>query len=138
MPRHFPHLLPEDRELWEDFLSTSSNVYTEYQYDIKVGVGRDPGPEFPNHIREMALNISRRRIDAIGFIAETPTIIEISVNAGLTQLGQLMAYPCLYKIQTSTTRPIQRLLIARSIQTDIEPVLIDQKIPYILVPVAER
>ena len=138
MPRHFPHLLPEDRELWEDFLNTSSNIYSDYHYDLKVGEGRDPGPDFPDHIRDMAVNISRRRIDAIGFIAETPTIIEISVNAGLTQLGQLMAYPCLYRIQTGTTLPIQRLLVARSIQTDIEHVLIDQKIPFLIVPVAER
>lgn len=105
---------------------------------MKVGEGRDPGPDFPDHIRDMALNISKRRIDAIGFTGDTPTIIEISVNAGLTQLGQLMAYPCLYRIQTGTNLPIQRLLVARSIQTDIEPVLIDQKIPFLIVPVADR
>ena len=138
MPRHFPHLLPEDRELWEDFLNSSSNIYSDYQYDLKVGEGRDPGPDFPDHIRDMALNISKRRIDAIGFTGDTPTIIEISVNAGLTQLGQLMAYPCLYRIQTGTNLPIQRLLVAMSIQTDIEPVLIDQKIPCLIVPVADR
>ena len=137
MPRHFPHLLPEDRELWEDFLNSSSNIYSDYHYDMKVGKGRDPGPEYPNHIREMALNISKRRIDAIGFIGKTPTIIEISVNAGLTQLGQLMAYPCLYKIEFPNALPSQRLLVARSIQTDIEPVLIDQKIPFLIVPMPD-
>lgn len=138
MPRHYPHLLPEDKELWVDFLNSPNHIHTRYLYDIKVGEGRDPGENFPQYIRDMALNISKRRIDAIAFNGERPTIIEISVNAGLTQLGQLMAYPCLYKIQNPTTLPPQRLLVARSIQTDIEPVLIDQKIPYIIVPVAER
>lgn len=138
MPRHFPHLLPDDRELWEDYLYSTSSSKTQYQYDIKVGNGRDPGKDFPDHIREMALNISKRRIDAIAFSNNLITIIEISVSAGLTQLGQLMAYPCLYKIDNGTTIPINRLLIARSIQTDIEPVLLDQKIPFLIVPVADR
>ncbi len=138
MPRHFPHLLPLDRELWIDFLDLPANVYDNYQYDVKVGNGRDPGPDFPDHIRQMALNISRRRIDAIGFTGTTPTIIEISTNAGLTQLGQLMAYPCLYKIQTPDSPEPQRLLVAREIETDIKPVLKDQKIAFILVPIADR
>ena len=138
MPRHFPHLLPLDRELWIDFLDLPANVYKDYQYDVKVGDGRDPGPDFPDHIRQMALNISRRRIDAIGFTGTTPTIIEISTNAGLTQLGQLMAYPCLYKIQIPESPEPQRLLVAREIETDIEPVLRNQRIPFLIVPIADR
>ena len=100
MPRHFPHLLPLDRELWIDFLDLPANVYKDYQYDVKVGNGRDPGPDFPDHMRQMALNISRRRIVAIGFTGTTPTIIEISTNAGLTPLVQLIAYHSFSKIQT--------------------------------------
>lgn len=137
MPRHFPHLLPEDKELWTDFLLLNPNRFTRYEYDIKVGFGRDPGPDFPINIREMALNISRRRIDAIGFTDNAITIIEISVFAGLTQLGQLMAYPCLYKSTTEVTLPVNRLLVARAIQTDIEPVLIDHKIPFEVIPFPE-
>lgn len=137
MPRHFPHLLPEDKELWRDFLSLNPNRFTRYQYDVKVGFGRDPGPDFPMNIREMALNISRRRIDAIGFNPHDITIIEISVFAGLTQLGQLMAYPTLYKSTTQVTLPIKRLLVARAIQTDIEPVLIKEQIPFEVITFAE-
>lgn len=137
MPRHFPHLLPEDRQLWENFLSLNPNRFTRYEYDIKVGFGRDPGPDFPMNIREMALNISRRRIDAIGFTDNAITIIEISVFAGLTQLGQLMAYPTLYETTTELNLPIKRLLIARAIQTDIEPVLIKHQIPFEVIPFAE-
>ena len=138
MPRHFPHLLPEDRELWQDFLLNNPNFAKRYDYDIKVGEGRDPGPNYPDYIREMALNISKRRIDAIAFDDNSITIIEISVFAGLTQLGQLMAYPCLYKSTTKTKLPIKKLLVTRAIQTDIEPVLIQEQIPYNIVPAAER
>lgn len=137
MPRRFPHLLKEDIELWEQFLDSPHNIYNRYNYDIQVGFGRDPGPNFPINIREMALNISRRRIDAIGFTNNAITIIEISVFAGLTQLGQLMAYPTLYETTYKITLPIKRLLIARAIQTDIEPVLVKHQIPFKLFPFPE-
>ncbi len=137
MPRHFPHLLKEDKELWIDFLRSDHNIYDRYEYDIKVGYGRDPGPDFPIYIREMAVNISRRRIDAIAFLPNAITIIEISIFAGLTQLGQLIAYPCLYKQTTPLNLPLKTLLIARAIQTDIEPVLIERKMPFLLYPFAE-
>lgn len=137
MPRHFPHLLPEDKELWKDWLALNPRRFTHYEYDVKVGFGRDPGSDFPMNIREMALNISRRRIDAIGFNPHDITIIEISVFAGLTQLGQLMAYPTLYKNTTEVTLPIKRLLVARAIQTDIEPVLIKEQIPFEVIPFPE-
>ncbi len=134
MARLFPHLLKEDIEVWERFLRHSANIYSRFDYDIQVGEGRDPGTDFPKNIRAMALNISRRRIDAIGYTPTAITIIEISIDAGLTQLGQLLAYPCLYKLTYSPHLPIKRLLVAASIQTDIEPVLADQKIPFIVLP----
>lgn len=134
MPRLYPHLLKEDRELWEDYLAIGDHRAQAYDYDVKVGEGRDPGPDFPDYIRNMALNISKRRIDAVWHTPTEITIIEISVNAGLTQLGQLMAYPCLYRATTDTKLPIKRLLLARSIQTDIEPVLAEEKIPFIVLP----
>lgn len=137
MARRFPHLLKEDVELWQQFLDSPHNIYDRYDYDIQVGDGRDPGQDFPEHIRDMALNISRRRIDAIGFQPNAITIIEISISAGLTQLGQLQAYPCLYQITYSPKLPLKRLLVAQSIQTDIEPVLLDQKIPFIVLPLPE-
>ena len=138
MPRHFPHLLPEDRELWEDFLELPANVYENYPYEVKVRNRREPGPGFHDHIRAIALKIARSRIDASGVTGTTPTIIAISTTAGLTQLGQLMAYPCLYKIQIPESPEPQRLLVSRSIQTDIEPVLRNERIPFLIVPIADR
>lgn len=137
MGKRFPHLLKEDIELWEQFLDSPHNLYDHFDYDIQVGDGRDPGQQYPEHIRDMALNISRRRIDAVGIQPDALTIIEISISAGLTQLGQLLAYPCLYQITYSPNLPLKRLLIAQSIQTDIEPVLLDQKIPFVVLPLPE-
>jgi hypothetical protein len=134
MPRAFPHLLKDDITLWERFLASPHNVFTDFEYDIRIGDGRDPGPDFERHIRKMALDLSKRRIDAIGKTKNGITIIEISTAAGLTQVGQLLAYPSLYRNTFNFSGEINRLLVAQTLQTDIEPVLIAERIHYIILP----
>lgn len=134
MARRFPHLLKDDVALWERFLASPNHIYSSFEYDIRVGEGRDPGPDYDRNIRKMALDLSQRRIDAIGRTREGITIIEISTSAGLTQVGQLLAYPSLYRQTFSYTGKISRLLVAQTLQTDIEPVLIAEQIPFVLLP----
>jgi hypothetical protein len=134
MPRAYPHLLKDDITLWERFLASPYNVFTDYEYDIRVGEGRDPGPDYDRNIRKMALDLSQRRIDAIGRTTSGITIIEISTAAGLTQIGQLLAYPSLYRKTFNFTGTIHRLLVAQTLQSDIEEVLINEALPFILLP----
>jgi hypothetical protein len=134
MAREFPHLLKDDVTLWKRFLASDDNIYASFEYDIRVGEGRDPGPTYERNIRKMALDLSQRRIDAIGRTRDGLTIIEISTSAGLTQIGQLLAYPSLYRQTFGHTGTIFRLLVAQSLQTDIEPVLIAEQIPFLLFP----
>jgi len=134
MPREFPHLLKEDIALWKRFLIHPDNTFLNFEYDIRVGDGRDPGPNFDSTIRQMAINLSQRRIDAIGHNATGITIIEISNNPGLTQIGQLTAYPTLYKLTYHYTKPIKTLLVAASLQSDLLPVLEQGQLSYILLP----
>jgi hypothetical protein len=134
MPREFPHLLTEDIILWKRFLASPHNVYTTFEYDVRVGNGRDPGPDYPNNIRQMALDLSQRRIDAIGHTTDDITIIEISLNPGLTQLGQLIAYPTLYRQTFQYTGIIKTLLVAAVLQSDLLPVLEEGQLSYVLLP----
>lgn len=132
MPR-FPHLLPADAELWERFLQEHGGEYSEIIYDVRVGQGTDPGPAYPDNIRYDAIVLSQRRIDAIGFQAKLVTIFEITCNAGLTALGQLMAYPGLYRMTYSPILPLRPMLVAYSFQSDIEPMFTENGIPFTLV-----
>lgn len=134
MARTYPHLLKDDIVLWERFLASPSNSYTDFEYDIRVGDGRDPGVDFPRNIRKMALDLSQRRIDAIGRAPNSITIIEISTNAGLTQIGQLLAYPTLYRQTFHYTGTIHRLLVAQELQSDITEVLRAENLPFVILP----
>ncbi|MCK5481449.1 MAG: hypothetical protein KAJ06_09885 [Gammaproteobacteria bacterium] len=121
--RQFPHLLPGDIPVWERFLVAFPDRYDRIEYDVRVGRGR-PAPEgFEPNIRKMAMDLSRRRIDAIGFTGEQIDIIEITRLADLKAVGQLLAYPLLYQQTFNAVSPLHTILVAEELHTDIKQVL---------------
>lgn len=116
----FTHLLPQDIEVWKRFLDSPANNYDFFEYDIRVGEGRDPGNDFDDNRRSHAIKLSQRRIDAIGHHKDHLAIFEITRYAGLKALGQLIAYPILYKSKFAPSLPLVPILIAEELQTDVE------------------
>ena len=131
--RKYPHLLKVDVPVWERFLDYHGHNYNHFEYDVRVGLGRDPGPEVGNNIRQMALDLSLRRIDAVGHKADVIHIIEITTSAGMTAVGQLSSYPTLYRATFNPTIPTTPLLVAERLQSDIETALNAANIPFILI-----
>jgi len=117
--RFFPGLDPQSILIWEAHLAANPDLYANIDYDIRVGLGRDPGKEFNSNIRRMALRASQRRIDAAGQTPGAIQIIEITDSAGQRALGQLASYPDLYRAAFSPTLPLLATLVAREIQTDM-------------------
>lgn len=130
----FPHLLPADADLWQDYINTTAIRFTSFEYDIHVGEGRDPGPAYADNIRQMAIHLSQRRIDVVGHTPNLIWIIEVSTTAGLTALGQLLAYPALYSAMHNPVQPVLPLLVCRQLATDAKIPFDRAKIPYIFVP----
>lgn len=132
--RRFPHLLPPDVPVWERFLAKYGSQYERIDYDVRVGYGRDPGPNFSPNLRTMGILLSQRRIDAVGITHSTIDIIEITANAGLKAIGQLSAYPALYRDTYHPTKPLRAVLVTESLQSDIKPVLDHTGILYFILP----
>jgi len=124
----YPHLLPFDIPVWERFLETTTYKYIDFDYDVRVGEGRTPPDDVPDNIKQMAYDLSLRRIDAVGRTASEIHIIEITRSAGLKAVGQLVAYPLLYSLTYHPTQPLVKVLVCETIQTDILPAIIAQDI----------
>lgn len=129
----FPHLLPVDAQLWQQFLQQYGGSYSMFEYDVRVGQGRDPGAAYPGNIRYDAIVLSQRRIDVIGYQAKSITLFEVTASAGLTALGQLIAYPHLYIETFSPDRAVQPHLVTYAFQPDIEKLFVAQAIPYTVI-----
>lgn len=122
MPR-YPHLTLEDSALWSDYLDQTHTPSTDYIYDFRVGKGTDPGPDFPDDLRKLGIQLSQRRIDALRVTPTQIHIFEITQSGGLKALGQLIAYPVLVKAEFPDNRPVIRHLVCRKLQPDIQPAL---------------
>lgn len=121
--RQYPHLLPEDVIVWERWLATNATKYLSFDYDVRVGPATDPGDNYDPNIRKMASDLSRRRIDAVATTPSGTTLIEITRRAGLTAIGQLFAYPVLYRQTFPDTGPITMLLVCEALGTGVQDVL---------------
>ena len=131
--RLYPHLMPQDIDTWERFLESHGAKFEYFLYDVRVGTGR-PAPEGSSpEIAKMAIDLSQKRIDAVGFTADAIMCIEITSYAGLKAIGQLITYPILYAETYHPTLPVLPLLICTELSSDTLPVLKAYKIPYYVV-----
>lgn len=131
--RKYPHLLPESIIIWERWLAIHKQEYSYFDYDVRVGGGRDPGPDYQPNIRQDGIDLSKRRIDAIGYKPNYITIIEITPLADLKCLGQILAYPILYQQTYNESLPIRSLIVTERIGTDLLSTIRKHEIQYNIV-----
>ena len=116
--RRFPHLLPKERVLWNLFLDKHMSEYEYFEYDVHVGQGVSLPSDIPPEIRRMALALSRKRIDVVGHQKTRIILFEIKPDAGLSCIGQLLAYLYLYKVQFRPSLPVKTHIISDIIDID--------------------
>lgn len=92
----YKHMFGIDLELWERFLRRHGKYYSRFDYDVRVGRGIVLPAGYPPNIAGMAKALTQKRIDAVGYHNEEVWLIEIKPDAGLSALGQLLAYKLLY------------------------------------------
>lgn len=115
----FPHILAEDAEVWKRWLTRWGPLFDNIEYDVRVGTGRDPGAHHPANIRQMAIGLSKRRIDAVSIHHGQVYLFEITRLADLKCLGQVMAYPALYRQTFQPDIPIKMCVVAEKLGTDL-------------------
>jgi hypothetical protein len=121
--RLYPHLLPDDIPVWERWLTLHASEYDSFNYDVHVGDGRDPGPDFPDNIRQMAVRLSQRRIDVVAHHPAGVAIFEVTREAGAKAIGQILLYPVLYKLDYPHTAILFSAIICERLQDDIRPAI---------------
>ncbi len=132
MPAHhkYPHLLPPDIPVWEQFLQSYGDQLGPIDYDVRVGDGR-PNPDLETaNLRRMATDLSQRRIDAVAHKGSVRILIEITHHLGLKALGQIQAYPVLYRQKYPGAYALRSLIVAGELGTDIHQVLEKLLIPH--------
>lgn len=119
----FPGLLPREILVLKAWLHLHEQEYERFDFNVRLGAGNDPGPQWPENIRQMAIKNTQKRVDAVGFAGSGVTLIEVKDRAGFSAIGQLVGYDALWRDTHPTDTPPKLLLVCNRFASDILQVL---------------
>lgn len=119
----YPHLLGDDKEVWDRFILKFPDKFETVDYDIHVGSGIEPLEEPESKPAQQWKDLTRKRIDVVGWKINFATIIEVKKRVGLPTLGQILGYRFLYHRQNPGTFLLPSLIVCSQINQDDKDVL---------------
>ncbi|MBA7522558.1 hypothetical protein ES705_14677 [subsurface metagenome] len=129
----YPHLLGEDKGVWERFILKYPDRFDTVDYDIHVGSGIETPGEPESKPAEQWQELTRKRIDVIGWKNNNATIIEVKKRVGLPALGQILGYLFLYRREHPNIHLFSPLIVCSQIDRDDSDVLRHHGIYFITV-----
>ena len=129
----YPAMLPAEIDVWRGWLAKHQGEYERFEYNVRVGPGADPGPNYPQSVRDQAILNTQARIDALAWQGTQATIVEVKDRAGLSAIGQLLGYEVYWKRANPNFPPPKTLLVARGLGHGVDAVLTAKGITYELV-----
>lgn len=130
----YPAMQVDEILVWRNWLQLHQAEYDRFDYNLRIGTGVDPGPSFPDNIRQMAIAIRSLRLDAVGYQGGTPTIFEVKRRAGPENVGQLLTYRAVWESQQLSAAAPALVLVCSDLSQHILPIVQQSGIRLELVP----
>lgn len=121
-----PGMIPQEVVIFKAWYALHSSEFTAEDFNVRVGEGFDPGPTWPATDRTAAVMNSQKRIDALLWQGQAPTIVEVKVRAEPWIIGQILAYSLLFKRQYTDFAAPKLLILC--FQTDPDTVYCCQQL----------
>ena len=93
----YPHMSPEDTQVWNSFIKSYPDYFDRCAYDLRVGRGTEPSPSLSPEYQKMVTDLSQKRIDVVAMKRQYVTIIEVKKYAALSACGQILVYRYLFR-----------------------------------------
>ena len=129
----YPHMLAEDQPVWDRFLEQYADLFLHFFYDTRVGGQINLDPAISPQIADMWYNTTAKRIDALGEREKEIWIIEVAQRPSLRAVGQILSYYSLWLLDPLIKKPIINVLVADTLDVDLQYVLFTSGIRYYLV-----
>uniref|UniRef100_A0A6H2A1H4 PD-(D/E)XK nuclease superfamily protein n=1 Tax=viral metagenome TaxID=1070528 RepID=A0A6H2A1H4_9ZZZZ len=115
----YPHMLPVEAELWDRLLKIRRPPFIKLEYDVHVGELVEEPPGLPDYLKGMLQAVYRKRIDVVAYDSDCIYVVEVKPRAGLSAIGQVMAYKLLYQDEFKPMLPVEMRIVCERIATDI-------------------
>jgi len=129
----YPHMFPLDIAIWERFIDSFGDLFSGFDYDIKVGSGSPVAAGVGDNYRRMQEILSKYRIDCVGYKGDEIWIIEVKPEAGTIAIGQIEAYTRLYQRDINPSQKIVGCIVTDRELPDMEYLTKEKGIEYYIV-----
>lgn len=106
-----PGLLPQEIVIFKAWWAENYRGYDSADFNVRVGLGYDPGDKFDRSVRDGTIANSQRRIDALLNHGSLYTIVEVKYRASPLAIGQLLCYRELLTVVRPDILSLQLLLL---------------------------
>jgi len=122
--RHkYPGMAPREVLIWRKWLEAHQHEYIDWNYNVLVGNGTDPGEPYPQVYRDQYIRNTQKRMDAAAYQGIQPFIFEAKARATASSMSQLLTYKALWPITFKGTPPPILVLVSDRVAADMPMVL---------------
>jgi hypothetical protein len=109
--------------IWGKFLAKFGKEYQRFDYDLRIGNGITPEQDLPFEFKKDYEDLTKSRIDAVGYVNKTATIFEVKQRANLASIGQLLGYHILFNKSFPQFSVDDLILVCESATLEIQQVI---------------
>lgn len=124
----------DEGTIWGYFLSKFGKDYKRFDYDLRVGQGTTPIQSIPENFIRDYQDLTKARIDAVGYNDNLATIFEVKQRASLSAIGQLIGYSQLFRQTFPNFNIEKKVLVCSSITKEYLKLIEAQGIVVIVLP----
>jgi hypothetical protein len=89
----YPGMIADESRVLRQFIRRHFRDYDELRFDVRLGIGSDPGDEFEEATRRAMQHVTRKRADALGWKGpNVATLIEAKWDFSNDGVWQLLSY----------------------------------------------
>lgn len=114
-----PHLTPLDLEVWRRFLLLHPDKFQRFDYQVRVGKGQPLPAAASESDRKAWRELTEKKIDAVGWNADGPTVIEVKPRGGASAIGQALLYRDLYTQEKRPSQPVAAMVVCDYVDEDV-------------------
>jgi len=129
----YPHLRPHEVAIWERFIRKHPDFFDSIDYDVKVGTPREYPKVGMESVQKGMEELSRKRIDFVGYKGKQVFIGEIKPSASFSAIGQLLAEKSLYLEEHPEIKEVSLILVTDQVVPDMPKLCSEYGIQYFVV-----
>jgi len=114
-----PGMPTGDLLIWLRYRNKLASVYDHVYFNVRIGDPLFPTGDQPPEILDMAIAISRRRVDVVCEGPDHWLLIELKYNAGTESLGQILMYNALWRGDPPDGRGVRLSIISDRLNKDL-------------------